>query len=92
MVVGGVLGFVAKSNYDSVGDHCRGNVCDSWGETTTNSARSLGDGATVFFAAGAVIAATGAVIWFTAPSRGSVVTERVSLVPGPASVLVRGAF
>ena len=82
--VGIGLGFVAKSEYDSVGDHCQGMTCDSSGLRTTSSARSLGDGATVLVGVGAALAAGGLVVWLTAKSSRS--TPRTALHVGPRSV------
>jgi serine/threonine-protein kinase len=62
MGVSSALALVAKSQYDtSVGETGAARHNDSV------SAHGLADGASVVFVAGAVVAATGAVVWLTAP-------------------------
>jgi serine/threonine-protein kinase len=82
----GVLGLLAKSSYDDgVGTHCQGEVCDAEGKSTTDSARRLGQVATVVLAASAVTVVSGAVIWLTAPQR------RGPAAPAKAELRVRAA-
>jgi hypothetical protein len=65
--VGGVIALVAKSSYDAASG-CAARTCSTpAGVATTNSARSLGDAATVLLIAGGAVAAGGAVLWLTAP-------------------------
>ncbi len=90
LVTGGVLGLIALSNYDSVGDHCRGDVCDAKGKATTDSARDLADVATWVCGAGAVAAAGGAILWLSAPSRSARGHARLRVVP--RGIALEGAF
>ncbi|MBI4699652.1 MAG: hypothetical protein HY744_00555 [Deltaproteobacteria bacterium] len=68
MGAGVALGLVAKGQYDDVGTHCPDERCDAEGLDTTDSARSLGDVATVVFIAGGAALVGGGVLWLTAPS------------------------
>jgi hypothetical protein len=65
--VGGVMALVAKSSYDAASG-CAARTCSTPdGVATTNSARTLGDAATVVLIAGGAVAAGGIVLWLTAP-------------------------
>ncbi len=93
MGTSGVLGLVAKSQYDGAGAHCQGSICDASGKQTTDGARGLANAATVIFAAGAVVAVAGVVVWLTAPSA-SPGAQRASLGLGcgPGSLIFEGSF
>jgi len=77
---GGVLGLIAKSNYDSAEKEGVGRHADSV------SAVSLGNLATGVAIAGGVLAATGLVLWFTAPTSGTQVGY------GGGRLLIGGTF
>jgi hypothetical protein len=78
MVVGGILGLVAKG-HDSAAE-LEGNAPDSV------SAVSLGNTATGVFVIGASVAAAGAIIWFTAP------TASPHVGTNGRDLLLRGTF
>jgi hypothetical protein len=61
MISSGVLGLVAKAEFDKAQNEGTGRHADSL------QAANLADAGTVFLVAGGVVAATGAVIWLTAP-------------------------
>ena len=91
----GVLGLVAKSSYDDgVSNHCQGEACDAEGKSSTDSARQLGQVATVVLAASGVVVVTGAVIWLTAPrARGAPATKaELRVRAAPRAVFFEGAF
>lgn len=67
LIVGSAVGLGAKSKWESA--DCPGTVCKTAeDQTNAEDARSLADVATVAFAAGGALLATGAVIYLTAPS------------------------
>ena len=70
MGVSTILVLGARSDYrDAVDQHCNAaNQCDPIGLDATQSARTRANVATIFFGIGAAAVATGAVLWFTAPS------------------------
>jgi hypothetical protein len=100
LAAGTAIGVVAHSNYDSTGTHCQPAGCDAQGKDTTDSARRLGNVGTGVFVAGGVFAATGVVLWFTAPrgSRASVTggsgasPAAVYFDVGPSAAFLRGRF
>ncbi len=68
MALGGALAIGAKLAYEGAPD-CSGTLCRSEdGIGTRNRAMKTGDAATVVTLAGAVLAATGVVLWIIAPS------------------------
>jgi hypothetical protein len=79
--VGGILGLAAKSKFNSA----EGEP-SPLRETDSASAVSLGNVATGFVIAGAVVAAAGLVVWLTAPS------ARVQVGMKGGQVLVKGSF
>jgi len=95
--VGTFLAFDAKSKYDDAKAKCDGNVCPSGPYQDSEDARSQGTLATVVFAVGGAALATGAVLFFIAPSgskdkppAAGLRIERVGI--GPGSVVLGGAF
>lgn len=69
IVVGTVLGIVAKSTYDSaVTSECGGNAshCSGAGLSQISSAHGQAAASTASFIAGGVLAATGVTLWLTA--------------------------
>ncbi len=68
--IGGVFGIISMSKKSNANEHCdAGNTCDDDGLKLRHDAISAGNLSSVFFVAGGVLAATGAVLWLTAPSR-----------------------
>jgi hypothetical protein len=65
--VGTYYGLHAAALKSDAGPHC-GNGCDSDGVNLTNDSLSAGNVSTISFVIGGVLLATGAVLWFTAPS------------------------
>jgi hypothetical protein len=61
MATSGVLGLVAKGQFDKASDEQVGRHADSV------QAVNMADAATVVLVAGAVVTAAGAAIWLTAP-------------------------
>jgi hypothetical protein len=86
--VGTVFGLSAKSKWSDAQGHCVNAECDADGVTLADDAKSAGNLSTVFFIAGGVIAAGGAVLFFTAPGSKTSVSARVT----PNRVLLEGAF
>ncbi len=68
MIVGVVVGLVAKGQYDGSEPHCQEDLCDAEGLRIRADARGLGNVGTGVFVAGAVLAAAGVVVILTAPS------------------------
>jgi serine/threonine-protein kinase len=95
--VGTYLAFDAKSDYDAAKKDCDGTVCDGGPFQASEDARSQGTVATVVFVVGGAALATGAVLWFLAPSgseeapsAAGIRVNRVGVVPG--SMIVGGEF
>jgi hypothetical protein len=88
--LGSVFGVMASSNKSSAG--CNSNsVCPNQNAVNTlGSAQSDGNLATVFFIAGAVLAAGGIMTWALAPS--SSVQVAPSVGSNTAGMLLRGAW
>ncbi len=99
MVVGVIVGVMAKSKYDSA-EYCEANLCDEQGFDTRESARTQGTAATVVFAIGAAALVGGGVLWFAAPSgadddAGSEQARlRLGVAPsnGGLSAVIRGSW
>jgi hypothetical protein len=70
--VGAAFGLAASSTYDGAfeGGGCdrATRTCDAAGQSTVDDARSKATLSTVLFAAGGVLAASGVVLFLTAPS------------------------
>ncbi|HEY4119087.1 MAG TPA: hypothetical protein VGM56_14575, partial [Byssovorax sp.] len=94
--VGTALGLVAKSHYDGATSNAScssGGSCTSAGLSTRDGARSLGTVATVVFISGAVIGASGAVLWIAAPSaKKSDSASALGVGVGPGSITARASF
>jgi hypothetical protein len=80
LAVGTVLGLSAKSAYDEAVEDCTAGVCEDPAYEDAQSARSQGNVATVVFILGGAAVATGAVLFFVAPSSPK---ERTALPFGP---------
>jgi hypothetical protein len=83
LVLGSVFGIVAKSTYD--GAHCP--TCS--GATVPQAAYDQATGATVSFIVGGVLAAGGAVLYFTAPKAGGLA---VAPSTGGAGLSLKGTW
>jgi hypothetical protein len=85
--IGSVLGLKASSTWSSAKGECKPGTCGagSQAQNDHDSAQSSATMSTVFFVAGGIAAAGGAVLWITAPSRR---TTGLRAVP---SVSARGA-
>jgi hypothetical protein len=80
--VGGVFGLVSMSKKGDADTHCdAGNTCDDDGLALRRDAISAGNLSSVFFVAGGVLAATGIVLWLTAPSRTAASGAALPLAP-----------
>jgi hypothetical protein len=92
LAVGGVFGILAKVKLDaSNNDGCSGNTCPLNGFDERTTARTDGTLSTVFFIAGAAVAAAGGSLLLFAPSKKEN-PEATSVGLGPASLLVKGTF
>jgi hypothetical protein len=93
VIAGGiVLGLVAKGSWGTAHDMCNANnECPPDALADIDSARSLGNVATVVFAVGLVAAGTGVVLFLTAPSDTST-TIGVGPLPGGGAVTFSGSF
>ncbi|MGH7297597.1 MAG: tetratricopeptide repeat protein, partial [Polyangiaceae bacterium] len=89
LVVGSVLGLVAKSSYDhALQTECGNNPnggCSQQGIADGKSAHGQAAASTVAFVAGGALLATGAVLYFTAPKArvtvgATMATQRTGLV------------
>ncbi|HVY45241.1 MAG TPA: hypothetical protein VHB21_05140, partial [Minicystis sp.] len=91
---GTVLGFVAKGKKDdsNANGHCNGNACDATGYPLRADAVTIGNVGTVVFVAGAALAATGAVLFFTAPTAAGAPRVVLTLALGPGAAFVGGRF
>jgi hypothetical protein len=91
------LGLAAKSQFNDAQQNQCVNGCTPSGASEDNSAVSLGNVATVVFVAGAVVTATGVVLWLTAPHGSApkaalTSAPRVGLTTTGTSLLVHGEF
>lgn len=93
LAVGGVFALQAASKNDESKEHCLPNdpnLCTEEGAALRDDARSAGNVATIVGGIGLALAATGAVLYFTAPSEPARVGVRGT--PGGASILLGGSF
>ncbi len=94
LIVGGIFGALSVSAHNSYEQNCGSNIgapagfCNAQGVSGQSDAASKGTLSTVFFVGGGVLAAGGAVLFFTAP-RGAGATQ---VGVGPGSVVVSGRF
>jgi len=88
--VGAAFGVLAMTKQSSAQNTCPNPQCPTQdGVNAWNDAGSAGNVATVGFVVGGVALAGAAVLWFTAPSSGTVTTK---LSVGPGGVQVRGTW
>lgn len=68
--VGAYFGLASLDKKGNADKHCDAdNACDDEGLALRRDARTAGTWSTIGFAAGAVLAATGVIVWLTAPSQ-----------------------
>jgi hypothetical protein len=92
LAVGGVFGILAKVKLDaSNNDGCSGNTCPLNAFDERNTARTDGTLSTVFFIAGAAVAAAGGGLLVFAPGAKEH-PEAMSVGLGPASLWMKGTF
>jgi hypothetical protein len=90
VVVGGVLGIVAKTTYDSaLRDNCAGDAdrCNGAGVSQVSTAHTQAAASTIAMVAGGVVAVGGVALWATARS-----DVRVVPVVGGATLALGGTF
>ncbi len=96
LALGTVFALSAKSKYDESLKACGTdkNLCTQPGVDQRDSARTAGNIASVGFGVGAVLVATGAVLWFTAPSGNGKTGDKGSIQVAPTlgGAMVRGQF
>jgi hypothetical protein len=100
VVGGGLLGLVAKGHYADARGQCTDapSVCPQAAVDQSNGAYSLATGATVTFVLGMAFAASGAVVFFTAPTPRAPAEASPSVAlspffaPGVAGMGARGAW
>jgi serine/threonine-protein kinase len=95
--VGTFLAFDAKSDYDAAKEKCTNGVCPAGPYQASEDARGQGTVATVVFVIGGAALATGAVLFFIAPSgsdeKPPAAGPRIKRVGfGPGNVMVGGEF
>lgn len=85
--VAGVLTLTARSNYhDALDEHCMGSTtgCNTTGLDLTHKARSRANIATLVSIGGAVLVATGVVLYLTAPDGADSVGEKHAVYVAPS--------
>lgn len=93
LAAGAIFGGLSIAAHSSYEEHCGSNIgapaglCDAQGVTEHGDAATRATLSTIFFAAGGAAMATGAILYFTAPSG-----EKPTVGLGPATLLVRGQF
>ena len=94
LVVGTVWSLQAKSTYDqsTTGPCTANNICTQTGLDERSSARTMATQATVAMGLGAVAIATGAIVFFTAPTRAGSVSVAPVAWCGGGSLTMSGAF
>lgn len=94
IVVGSVFGLMAKSKWSSA--NCSNKICPTQSQQDdSTSAKSLATVGTVGFAVGGALLATGAVLYFTAPSgdsAGHAISVSPAAGPDGGGLLMRGRF
>ncbi len=94
LVIGTVLGFVAKSTYDDAVKYCPNgplSSCYQQGITEGGTAHDQATASTVAFVAGGVLLAGGAALYLTAP-RDSGVNVGPTVVAGGPGLSIRGTW
>jgi hypothetical protein len=94
LAVGAALGLSARSKWsDAETNHCNnGPVCDQDGVNLVDSAKTMGNLATIFFVGGGIAAVAGLVVYLTAPSGSGPRRSGVFIAPALCGVRFGGAF
>ncbi len=96
MGVGGLLGLVAKSSYESApgcaGTVCQGDDAGRSGFKQRESARATGNVATAVVLGGGALAGLGVILWLTAPNEQRVGVERIRLGITAGRLVLDGRF
>ena len=95
--LGSVLGLVAKGKYNDSLANCETanpDLCTSTGLSQRDSARSMGNAASVAFGVGAAALVGGIVLWLTAPPSGGGQgsTASIFVAPAPGGAVIEGAW
>jgi hypothetical protein len=81
LVVGAITGVLAMGKHSTLATACGGSTCPASETDTVNSFHSLATISTIGFIAGGVLAAGGAVLFFTAPHASSAPATGASVQP-----------
>jgi tetratricopeptide (TPR) repeat protein len=97
VAAGIAFGAIASSKWSDAKSVCDGTTCATQAEVDraqalASDARSAARTSTVLFATGAVVAATGVVLWLTAPRGAHEVHVTASALPGSTGLSVAGRF
>jgi serine/threonine-protein kinase len=85
--LGSAFGLVSSSRKSDADKHCdANNACDDEGLGLRHDAIKAGNIATIGFVAGGVLAATGIVLWITAPRRAATATAPSAAAPRAAGL------
>jgi hypothetical protein len=98
IAVGTIFGLSASSKNDDAASHCRdGNLCDAEGIRLDKEGRDAATISTIAFIAGGTLAATGIVLFLTAPSGAEKPASTVGMMgvrgtPGGAALTLGASF
>ena len=96
LVVGGITGVMAMGKHSDLAKNCPDAKCTSDRQSDVDSYKSLGTISTIGFIAGGVLAAGGAVLFFTAPKEGARSASNglplIAIAKKPAPSPVRRSF
>jgi hypothetical protein len=92
IITSGIMGLLAKVDYNGAGNNCGPTSCNASGKSTIDSARSLADVATVVFAASAAVGVGGLVLVLTTKSGSEKAPASTALRIGPGSCFFEGSF
>lgn len=93
LVAGAVTGILAIGAHDDLSKTCAAGLCPDSDAAKIDAYHTLGMVSTVSLVAGGVLAATGTVLWLTAPrANGSPAARRIAPFVGAGTVGVRGTF
>jgi hypothetical protein len=93
LAVGAITGFMALGKHSDLQDKCPNGKCPADVSSDVDSYHSLGTISTIGFIAGGVLAAGGAVLFFTAPKSAPAQTGGfIAPFVGPGSIGAVGRF
>ncbi len=93
LVAGAVTGILAIGAHDDLSKTCAAGLCPDGDAAKIDAYHTLGTVSTVSLVAGGVLAATGAVLWITAPRAGGPsAARRITPLVGAGTAGVRGTF